>query len=131
WQHCWDMVFAGLDDSFETSYQAVRRCYRFGQQHVVDVHLVSSAAEGAVKANLERKQQQADEMANSMVSHMRELTRQKIKGATLEKAEYKRDVAQGAGWTVHLGDCVEVWKELASDSLDYTVFSPPFASLYT
>ena len=62
WQHCADMVFAGLDDSFESFYQAVRRCYRFGQKDVVYVHLVSSSAEGAVKANLQRKQAQATDI---------------------------------------------------------------------
>jgi DNA modification methylase len=131
WQHAADMVFAGLDDSFESFYQAVRRCYRFGQQQVVNVHLVSSAAEGAVKANLERKQAQANEMAESMVDHMKELTKQAITGAIMEKADYKRDVATGTGWTIHLGDCVEVASEFPDNSIDYSVFSPPFASLYT
>ena len=131
WQHCSDMVFAGLDDSYESFYQAIRRCYRFGQSKIVNVHLVSAESEGAVKANLERKQAQADDMAQSMVDHMRELTKQKIKGLTMEKSEYKREVAQGEGWTVHLGDCVEVAREMPDNSVDYSVFSPPFASLYT
>jgi DNA modification methylase len=131
WQHCSDMVFAGLDDSFESFYQAIRRSYRFGQKNIVQVHLVSAESEGAVKANLERKQSQANDMAESMVSHMRELTKQKIKGASMEKSEYKRDIATGEGWTVHLGDCVEVAREMPDNSVDYSVFSPPFASLYT
>lgn len=131
WQHCHDMVFAGLDDSYESFYQAIRRCHRFGQHHIVDVHLVSAESEGAVKANLERKQAQADDMAQSMVDHMRELTKQKIKGAAMEKSDYKREKAQGDGWTIHLGDCVEVAREMADNSIDYSVFSPPFASLYT
>ena len=131
WQHCSEMVFAGLDDSYESFYQAIRRCYRFGQSKIVNVHLVSSESEGAVKANLERKQAQADDMAQSMVDHMRELTKQKIKGLTMEKSEYKREVANGDGWTVHLGDCVEVAGEMPDNSIDYSVFSPPFASLYT
>jgi DNA modification methylase len=131
WQHCHDMVFAGLDDSYESFYQAVRRCYRFGQHKVVDVHLVSAESEGAVKANLERKQAQANDMAESMVAHMRELTMQSIKGASVEKSDYVRDVATGTGWTLHLGDCVEVAREMPDNSIDYSVFSPPFASLYT
>lgn len=131
WQHCSDMVFAGLDDSFESFYQAVRRCYRFGQSRIVDVHLVSSAAEGAVKANLERKQAQADDMAGSMVEHMRGLTSKIIKGSAMEKSEYKRDLASGDGWFLHLADCVEVASEMPEASIDYSVFSPPFASLYT
>ena len=131
WQHCADVVFAGLDDSYESFYQAVRRCYRFGQFKVVNVHLVSAESEGAVKANLERKQAQADDMADSMVTHMRELTKQAIKGAEVEKSDYRRDVATGKDWTLHLGDCVEVTREMPDNSIDYSVFSPPFASLYT
>lgn len=131
WQHCADVVFAGLDDSYESFYQAVRRCYRFGQLKVVNVHLVSAESEGAVKANLERKQAQADDMADSMGAHMRELTKQAIKGAEVEKSDYRRDVATGKDWTLHLGDCVEVAREMPDNSIDYSVFSPPFASLYT
>jgi superfamily II DNA or RNA helicase len=131
WQHCHDMVFAGLDDSFESYYQAIRRIYRFGQRFVCDVHLVSSESEGAVKANLERKQAQADDMSNSMVAHMRELTAKQIKGAIMEKSEYKREMVSGEGWTVHLGDCVDVARGMEANSIDYSVFSPPFASLYT
>jgi len=131
WQHSHDMIFAGLDDSFESFYQAIRRSYRFGQRFVCDVHLISSESEGAVKANLERKQAQADDMAQSMVTHMRELSTKQIVGATMEKSEYKREIAQGNGWSVHLGDCVEVARDMADNSVDYSVFSPPFASLYT
>jgi DNA modification methylase len=131
WQHCADMVFAGLDDSYESFYQAIRRCHRFGQTKIVKVHLVSAESEGAVKANLERKQAQADDMAQSMVAHMRELTKQKIKGLTMEKSEYKREVAQGDGWVIHLGDCVDVARDMPDNSIDFSVFSPPFASLYT
>ena len=131
WQHCHNMVFAGLDDSFESYYQSVRRCWRFGQKKSVNVHLIASEAEGAIKANLERKQAQAIEMQQSMVEHMRDLTKRQIQGAKVEKSEYKRDVMGGDGWNVHLGDCVEVASEFGDNSVDYSVFSPPFASLYT
>lgn len=131
WQHCHNMVFVGIDDSFESYYQAVRRCHRFGQTKPVNVHLVGSESEGAIRANLARKQAQADEMAQSMVAHMRELTMQQITGAIMEKTEYTRDIASGEGWTLHLGDCVDVVSELENDSIGYTIFSPPFASLYT
>jgi hypothetical protein len=42
WQHCARMAFVGLDDSFEKFYQAVRRCYRFGQTRSVKVHLFTA-----------------------------------------------------------------------------------------
>jgi hypothetical protein len=68
WQHCRNVAFVGIDDSFEKYYQAIRRCYRFGQSREVNVHLVYSSAEGAVKENLERKQQMADIMADQLES---------------------------------------------------------------
>lgn len=131
WQHCANMAFVGLDDSYEQQYQAIRRCWRFGQTRTVNVHFVSADALGAIKQNVERKERQMEEMQESMVEHMRELTTRQIKGATMEKSEYVRDVATGKDWTLHLGDCVDVVGEIETGSIDYTVFSPPFASLYT
>jgi superfamily II DNA or RNA helicase len=88
WQHCNNMIFAGMDDSFEKFYQAVRRCYRFGQKRVVNVHIITAETEGAVKANIERKQRQANEMAGEMVAHMREITRRQIEGARSNTESY-------------------------------------------
>ncbi|WP_219117095.1 DEAD/DEAH box helicase [Janthinobacterium sp. UMAB-56] len=88
WQHCNVMVFAGMDDSFEKYYQAVRRCHRFGQRRAVDVHIITAETEGAVKANIERKQAQANEMAGEMVAHMRSITRRQIVGATSNTETY-------------------------------------------
>lgn len=131
WQHCRNVAFVGLSDSFESYYQAVRRCYRFGQQREVHVHLVSAQAEGAVKSNLERKEAQAIEMSKSMVSHMHTIMQREITGMIRERTTYKRDAAEGNGWTLHLADCVDLTREIESGSIDYTIFSPPFASLYT
>jgi len=66
WQHSARMAFVGVTDSFESYYQAVRRCWRFGQSRPVDVHLFSSSQEGAVAANLKRKERDAKEMAESL-----------------------------------------------------------------
>lgn len=73
-QRCADMVFVGLNDSFEQLYQAIRRCWRFGQIREVNVHLIAADVEGEVVANLEAKEVQADYMAEAMVGHMRGLT---------------------------------------------------------
>jgi len=81
WQHCNNMIFAGMDDSFEKYYQAVRRCHRFGQKRRVNVHIITAETEGAVKDNIKRKQAQSDEMADQMVSMMREITKKQIIGA--------------------------------------------------
>lgn len=130
-QHCARMAFVGLDDSFEQMYQAVRRCWRFGQTREVHAHIVSAESLGAIKQNVERKEQQMDEMQASMVEHMKTMMQKGVKGAAMEKTQYREDVATGKGWEMRLGDCVKVTQSLDPDSIDYTVFSPPFASLYT
>lgn len=131
WQHCHKMTFVGLNDSYEQLYQAIRRCYRFGQIHSVEVTLISADKEGAVLENIKRKEAQAIEMGDAMIAHMREFTKREVVGTSREVANYKRDTAQGKGWTLELGDCVEIASGLPDHSVDFTVFSPPFASLYT
>lgn len=66
WQNCNKEIFVGLSDSFEKYYQAIRRCWRFGQTKTVDAYLVVSEAEGSVKDNIERKQKQADYFMQNM-----------------------------------------------------------------
>lgn len=132
WQQCNKMAFVGLDDSFEQFYQAIRRCWRFGQTKPVDVHVFVASTEGAVLENIERKEQQHIEMSASMAEHMRELMKEKVtQSAVRETAEYVRDVYHGEGYALHLSDCVDLAREIDTGSIDYTVFSPPFASLYT
>ena len=82
------MIFIGLSDSFESFYQAVRRCWRFGQSKPVDVHVVISDREGAVLDNIKRKQRQHDQMAFEMSTVMRDLTIAEIKGVTVDSTDY-------------------------------------------
>lgn len=132
WQHCRNMAFLGLNDSWEAYYQAVRRCWRFGQTNEVNVHIVTADIEGAVVANIERKEKDAEAMAAFMVEHMAELNKENLKAqASPMKTDYVRGVENGKLWRANLGDCVEGVRELESDSIGYTIFSPPFASLYT
>jgi hypothetical protein len=131
WQHCGDMAFVGLSDSYEAMYQAISRCARFGRTEPVNVHIITHAREGVVLENIRRKEQQAKQMADAMVEHMREIQTDKVKGQMREIMEYKTDVAKGDKWTYHLGDSCEVIKSVPTGSVDYQIFSPPFASLYT
>lgn len=72
WQHCGDMAFVGLSDSWEQFYQAIRRCYRFGRTGDVHVHLVVSECEGAVVENIQRKERQAHRLMQGIIQAMRE-----------------------------------------------------------
>lgn len=65
WQHCARMIFVGMSDSFEQQFQAIRRCWRFGQTRPVVVHTVTSELEGAVRGNIARKAQDAERMAGA------------------------------------------------------------------
>lgn len=80
WQHCSNVVFVGLNDSFEQLFQAVRRCWRFGQTKPVDCYLIASDLEGAVVANLQAKERKYEEMAASMAAHMTDLTKANLTG---------------------------------------------------
>lgn len=88
WQHCNRMVFVGIDYSYEKFYQAVRRCYRFGQSREVDVYLVYTSAEGNVKQILDRKRDQTDNMADEMLNHMRGFTKRDVLGTSAQKTDY-------------------------------------------
>ena len=70
WQHCSNVVFVGLSDSWEQYYQAIRRCWRFGQTKEVNAYIVTADTEGAVVRNIERKEKQAAGMMASLVHHM-------------------------------------------------------------
>lgn len=72
WQNCHDMIFCGLSDSFEQFYQAIRRCYRFGQNQEVNVHIVISEKEMNVLNNIKRKQADHERMSKEMVKIMSE-----------------------------------------------------------
>jgi hypothetical protein len=78
WQSCSDMIFVGLSDSYEQYYQAVRRCYRFGQAKPVNAHIVISAKEGCVKENIERKTQDALKMQRAMIELTKEITKKEL-----------------------------------------------------
>lgn len=89
WQHCCNVAFLGLSDSYEQFYQAVRRTWRFGQTRPVDCHIVTSDIEGAVVANIQRKESDAARMAAEMVAHMHEINEAEIRGSVRTSDAYE------------------------------------------
>lgn len=88
-QNCHIEIFVGLSDSFEAYYQAVRRCWRFGQEKDVDVYIIISDAEGAVKKNIERKQKDAERMTDELVAYTRDYLRNDLRKTKRDQTEYK------------------------------------------
>jgi DNA modification methylase len=78
--------------------------------------------------NMERKEQQFDEMLSQLIKHMKPHTKSQTQRQT---NEYLTNVHRGENFTLYMGDCVEVVESLESESVDYSIFSPPFSSLYT
>jgi len=130
-QSCHNVVFLGLSDSYEQFHQAIRRCWRFGQKSEVDCYIVTSSAEGEVVKNIKRKEADAQRMAEEMVNNMHELNKADLSGRGEPKEPYIRRVDASESWTMHLGDCVDVTAALPANSIHYSIYSPPFASLYT
>lgn len=130
WQHCADMCFVGLSHSYEQYYQAVRRCHRFGQTQEVSVHIVTSDVEQAVVRNVMRKKEDASEMEQEMISRASRI-RDDAESTARDESPYVEETVEGDGYTLMLGDCVERIKEVPDGSIGFSVFSPPFASLYT
>jgi hypothetical protein len=88
-QRCNNMAFVGLSDSFESYYQATRRCWRFGQKSPVNVHVITSEMEGNVVRNIQRKERDAKRMADRMADNMSSISSAEIKGLSREKTQYK------------------------------------------
>lgn len=128
WQQCARAAFVGLSDSYEQYYQAIRRCWRFGQKREVKCYVVTSEAEGAIVDNIARKELQAAEMFEGIVKHMAVYAAVKKQERT--EMTYKTDEASGNGWRLMLGDSCERIKEIEADSVGLSVFSPPFPGMY-
>lgn len=66
-QHCHRMAFVGLGDSFEMYYQAIRRCYRYGQSKVVYAHIILSDLETQIADNVRAKERQSSEVTEGLI----------------------------------------------------------------
>ncbi len=89
WQNCHNMIFTGLSDSYEQYYQALRRCWRFGQEHEVNVYIVISSKEGCVKENIERKQTDFLKMQSEMTELTKEITKKELKSTCRISTPYE------------------------------------------
>ncbi len=131
WQHCYNTAYVGQNYSYEKYYQTLRRFYRFGQTNIVNVVICRSDREQSITNNLKEKEKKAEEMSSAMVKYMsselhnNESTKHEI-------TEYEEKISSGENWTLYQGDCVEILnKYIPDNTIHYSIFSPPFASLYT
>lgn len=125
YQNCHNMVFCSYDFKFEAFYQAVRRCYRFGQKEKVKVHLLIPESQHNVRQTILEKSKRHYEMITEMAKYSSETDYKSNKPTKVKSKEIKEE-------SYHLinGDCVQETKKLDDNCSDLVVFSPPFAELY-
>lgn len=66
YQNCHNQIFASLDFSFESTYQGIRRCYRFGQTEEVNIILICTDTMQNVRETIQRKQDAFEDMQKKM-----------------------------------------------------------------
>ena len=127
YQNCRNQIFASLDFSFEGLYQAIRRSYRFGQKNEVNIYMITTDTMANVKESINQKQKQFELMQNEMSKAINE----NLKGNELSTAAYNIETEKNDWYTIKRGDCVQLIQEVDNESIGLSVFSPPFAELYT
>lgn len=125
YQNCHNMVFCSYDFKFEAFYQAVRRCYRFGQKNNVKVHLLVPQSQLNVRKSILEKQEKHFKMIKEMSKYSSESNYRANK-----KTEVKSSVINEYEYKLINGDCVQETAKLDDNCADLVVFSPPFSDLY-
>jgi len=116
-----------LDFSFEGLYQAIRRSYRFGQKNEVNIYLITTDTMSNVGKALEDKQKQFTIMQDQMSKAINE----HLTGNLLSVAGHDTMDVSNEWYSIKRGDCVQLIREVENESIGLSVFSPPFAELYT
>jgi len=126
-QNCRNQIFASLDFSFEGLYQAIRRSYRFGQKNEVNIYLITTDTMANVKQAIDTKQKQFEIMQDEMAKAIN----LNLAGETMKQGNYDTTEETNEFYSIKRGDCVQLIKEVPDNSIGLSVFSPPFAELYT
>lgn len=128
-QNAHKMAFIGIGDSFESYYQSIRRCYRFGQQYRVDAYVIISEIEQEIYQNVQRKEQEAKSMSEELIARVKSFERAEIEQAQ-QREEYETSTVKNSHYTLLQGDSCERLAEIPSNSVGLTVTSIPFQDLY-
>ena len=127
YQNCRNQIFASLDFSFEGLYQAIRRSYRFGQKEIVNIYLITTDTMANVKQAIDNKQKQFEIMQDEMSKAINA----NLNNDMMKTTTYNIDSINNDFYNIQRGDCVELIKGVKDESVGFSIFSPPFAELYT
>ncbi len=130
-QQCNNMIFFGLNDSWEMFYQSIRRCWRYGQYKDVNVHIIMTHYEIEILENIMRKDLQAKRLKKGLIKHIKRYEEGELKMEEIKYEEdYKNKTIKGENYTAILGDSCKELKQIKNDSVDLSIYSPPFVDLY-
>lgn len=127
YQNCRNQIFASLDFSFEGLYQAIRRSYRFGQKNEVNIYLITTDTMANVKKAIDTKQKQFEIMQDEMAKAVN----LNLAGQIMQVGEFDTTEDNNEWYSIQRGDCVQLIQNVKDESIGLSVFSPPFAELYT
>ena len=127
YQNCRNQIFASLDFSFEGLYQSIRRSYRFGQKKEVNIYLITTDTMANVKQSIDNKQKQFEVMQTEMSKSIN----QNLNNNKMSFGKFNTEKVNNEYYTIERGDCIELIKNIKSESVGFSIFSPPFAELYT
>jgi len=127
YQNCRNQIFASLDFSFEGLYQAIRRSYRFGQKNEVNIYLITTDTMTNVIKSINHKQKQFE----TMQEEMSKAINANLNNQTMTTNNFDTERVENDYYTIERGDCVQLIKNVPNESIGLSVFSPPFAELYT
>lgn len=127
-QNCNNQIFASYDFSFESLYQSIRRSYRFGQRKEVNIYLISTNTMSNVIKEIEKKQETHVDFQNHLSILMKSnIVNNKKRVLTMD---YEKQIKEGKDYKIYYGDCIEETKSIEDNSIGFSIFSPPFSSLY-
>ena len=129
-QNANNMVFFGLNDSWETYYQSIRREWRFGQKKNVTVYILLTTPENEIYENIKRKELQASRLRTKMIKNIKIHEKDEIMNITHDNEVYDESIEQDTMWTAIKGDSCEKIKDIEKESIDLSIYSPPFADLF-
>lgn len=127
YQNCRNQIFASLDFSFEGLYQAIRRSYRFGQKNEVNIYLISTDTMSNVIQSINNKQKQFELMQDEMSKAINA----NLNNQFMKSGNYDTNAIETEYYKIQRGDSVQLIKQIPDESIGLSVFSPPFAELYT
>jgi len=127
YQNCHNQIFASLDFSFEGLYQGIRRSYRFGQEYPVNIYLITTDTMTNVIQSIRTKQKQFEHMQESMSKAVMKNIKSEVKTEIIREVKTEKS----DNFELFLGDSVQTIKNIPDESIGFSIFSPPFAELYT